>query len=325
MKRLILVLVCLPAVAVMGQDVKKDTTRNDGGLQLINNTEPPIEVIIPVINPKSILVEEVKSQMSRGLKAGFQINIPEVTPDQVEKDLQNDIRNKTKSKVVKTNNEFALQGTVLSAISDKPLNVYVLLTKLDSSTQAIYFFEQDSVFIADSVDRNKANLSKEYVRTFAVNQYKLQTQKRIKAETDKLETLEKELRKQMSQNEEMHLDIKKLESEISNANMDIKANQGAQDIKTKEIYKQKEQVAQIKEKETKKTAEKVLSDMNKENKKLRDELESLNRKIVKHRAEIESIKVKIRNNLEDQYLKKQAISKQRGYVRGIEAMAQSIR
>ena len=95
--------------------------------------------------------------------------------------------------------------------------------------------------------------------------------------------------------------------------------------KTKEIYKQKEQVAQIKEKETKKTAEKVLSDMNKENKKLRDELESLNRKIVKHRAEIESIKVKIRNNLEDQYLKKQAISKQRGYVRGIEAMAQSIR
>jgi predicted nucleic acid-binding Zn-ribbon protein len=128
----------------------------------------------------------------------------------------------------------------------------------------------------------------------------------------------------MSQNESMHSDIKSLESNINNASMDVKANEGAQEIKTKEIYRQKELAASIKEKETKKTAEKVLKDLNKDNKRLRDEHESLNQKIVKYRAEIESIKVNVRTNLQDQYLKNQDVSKQRSYLRGVEAMAGKI-
>ncbi|HNR75069.1 MAG TPA: hypothetical protein PKM03_12620 [Cyclobacteriaceae bacterium] len=308
------------AVLVNGQEIKRDSVS-----QLVNNTELPVEVVIPVINPKSVIVEAVSATMSKGAKPGFQVDIPEVASDQIEKNLQNSIRNKTKSKVVKTNNEFSVQGTLLTAISDKPLDVYALLTKMDSSVRVVFFFEQDSVFIEESVDAHKANLSREYARTFAVNQYKEHTQNRIKAENNKLESQEKELRKLMDQNQGMHTDIKKLEADINNANMDIKVNVGAQDIKIKEIYKQKELITTIKEKETKKTAEKVLADMNKENKKLRDENESLNKKIVKSRAEIESIKEKIRNNLEDQYLKKQAISKQRGYIRGLEAMVDKIR
>lgn len=308
------------AVLVNGQEIKRDSVS-----QLVNNTELPVEVVIPVINPKSVIVEAVSATMSKGAKPGFQVDIPEAASDQIEKNLQNSIRNKTKSKVVKTNNEFSVQGTLLTAISDKPLDVYALLTKMDSSVRVVFFFEQDSVFIEESVDAHKANLSREYARTFAVNQYKEHTQNRIKAENNKLESQEKELRKLMDQNQGMHTDIKKLEADINNANMDIKVNVGAQDIKIKEIYKQKELITTIKEKETKKTAEKVLADMNKENKKLRDENESLNKKIVKSRAEIESIKEKIRNNLEDQYLKKQAISKQRGYIRGLEAMVDKIR
>ncbi|MCE7861916.1 MAG: hypothetical protein DYG99_00085 [Bacteroidetes bacterium CHB5] len=307
-------------VLVNGQEIKRDSVS-----QLINNTELPVEVVIPVINPKSVIVEAVSATMSKGDKPGFQVDIPEVTLEQIEKNLQNSIRNKTKSKVVKANNEYSVQGTLLTAISDKPLDVYALLTKMDSSMRVVFFFEQDSVFIEESVDAHKANLSREYARTFAVNQYKEHTQNRIKAENNKLESQEKELRKLMDQNQGMHTDIKKLEADINNANMDIKVNVGAQDIKIKEIYKQKELITTIKEKETKKTAEKVLADMNKENKKLRDENESLNKKIVKSRAEIESIKEKIRNNLEDQYLKKQAISKQRGYIRGLEAMVDKIR
>lgn len=314
------------AMSASAQDLnKKDSLKNSTSVPLLNNTEPPIEVVIPVILPKQVLVSSVNATMSKGDQPGFQIDIPEVTPDQIEKNLQNDIRNKTKSKVVKTNSEYSIQETLLSTISDKPMNVYVVLTKLDSSTRAVYFFEQDSVFISEQHDANKANLSKEYVRAFGINQYKEQTQARIKSEKSKLSDLEKELSKQMSQNQSMHSDIKGLEANINNANMDIKANQGAQELKTKEIYKQKELISTLKEKETKKTAEKVLSDLNKENKKLRDENESLNRKIVKYRAEIESLNVKIRSNLEDQYLKKQAISKQRAYVRGVEAMAENIR
>lgn len=325
MKNLVLVAVALLFAGVaLGQDVKKDSLKHSVTNQLVNNTESPVEVRIPVINPKPVLVEAVNIAMSRGAKPGFQVDIPEVTPDQIEKDLQNSIRNKTKSKIVKTNNEYSVQGTLLSSISDKPLNVYVTLTKQDSSTRAVYFFEQDSVFIDESVDVNKANLSKEYVRAFGVSQYKNQTQSRIKAENNKLDALDKELRKLMNQNQDMHADIKGLESNISHAGMDIKVNEGAQDLKIKEIYKQKELVATIKEKETKKTAEKVLSDLNKENKKLRDEHESLNKKIVKHRADIESLKVKIRHNQEDQFLKNQAISKQRAYIRGVEAMAEKI-
>ncbi|MBX2964713.1 MAG: hypothetical protein KF845_01115 [Cyclobacteriaceae bacterium] len=311
---------------VTGQDIgKKDSIQNTP-LQLVNNTEPVADVVIPVINPKPLqVVEVVNSAMSKGQQSGFQVDIPEVAPDQVEKNLQNDIRNKTKSKVVKTDNEYSIQETLLSSISDKPLNVYAVLTKLDSSTRVVYFFEQDSVFVSGDADVNKANLCKEYVRTFAINQYKEQTQKRIKDEKSKLDDLEKDLRKLMSQNQSMHADVKKLESGINNINMDIKANEGAQAIKTKEIYTQKEQVAMIKDKETKKTAEKVLDDLNKENKKLRNEHESLNKKIVKNRADIESIKVKIGYNVEDQAVKKKAISQQRAYIRGLETMAEKIK
>lgn len=313
------------ALSASAQNLNKADSIKNATLQLTNNTGPVVEFAIPVITPKPVLVEAVQSSMSKGTNAGFQVEIPEVTPDQIEKNLENDLRNKTKSKVAKNNNEYAIQGTLLTSISDKPLNVYVILTKLDSSTRAVYFFEQDSVFISESVDANKSNLSKEYIRAFALNQYKEQTQTRIKNETNKLEALEKDLKKLMSQNESLHSDIKSLESSINNANMDIKANEGAQELKTKEIYKHKELVATIKEKETKKTAEKVLNDLNKENKKLRSEHESLNQKTVKYRAEIESHKVKIRTNLEDQYLKNQAISKQRAYLRGVQAMAEKIR
>ena len=312
------------AFGATGQNFSKTDSIKNASLQLTNNTGPLVEFAIPTISPKLILVEAVQGTMSKGLKAGFQVEIPEVTPDQIEKNLENDLRHKTKSKVTKNNNEYSIPGTLLSTISDKPLDVYVVLTKLDSSTRAVYFFEQDSTFISEEVDANKANLSKEYIRTFAINQYKEQTQRRIKSESEKLETLEKELKKLMSQNESMHSDIKSLESNINNASMDVKANEGAQEIKTKEIYRQKELAASIKEKETKKTAEKVLKDLNKDNKKLRDEHESLNQKIVKYRAEIESIKVNVRTNLQDQYLKNQDVSKQRSYLRGVEAMAGKI-
>lgn len=315
----------LSASISRGQNVGKKDTLKSTTVQMVNNTDLPVEVFVPVLTPKLITVEAVKSQMSKGLNSGFQVDIPEVTPDQIDKNLQSNIRNKTKSKVSKTNNEYFVQGTVLSSISDKPLDVYVVLTRLDSSTRAVYFFEQDSAFISEEIDVNKTNLSKEYVRSFATSQYKEQTQNRIKGEKEKLGVLEKDLKKLMTQNQEMHSDIKGLESSINNTNMDIKANQDAQEIKTKEIAKQKELVGSIKEKEAKKVAEKGLNDLNKENKKLREEYESLNKKTVKYRADIEAIKLKIKVNMEDQYLKNQALTKQRGYIRGIEAMAEKIR
>jgi hypothetical protein len=117
----------------------------------------------------------------------------------------------------------------------------------------------------------------------------------------------------------MHADIKDNEAAVLNAEVDIKANGRQQEVKDEEILQRKSVVSAASDKETKKIENKKLNDLEREKDKFRNEINSLNRKIVKSRANIEDLEDEIEVNLQEQELVKDKITSQRSLVKGFEA------
>jgi chromosome segregation ATPase len=243
--------------------------------------------------------------------------------EDIQRDLEKRIKNKTKSKFVKTGSETSIENTVIKEIGDDPVNVYVQVTSLDSGARVTAFIEDQNKFIGE--DNDKYNLMSSFIRDFGAKAYHEKVEGHIKSENKILSDLEGDLNKLRKQNEKMHSDISENESTITNSEVDIKSNAKQQELKDDEIIKQKSVVNSTTDKDAKKLENKKLHDLEKEKDKFRNEVSSLHKKIVKSRSGIETLEHEIKLNLQEQDLLEDKITKQRGFVKGLEGKLEKIK
>jgi hypothetical protein len=313
----------LSFLRVTAQD-SPDSAQVQKEVQRVNNPTPVEKMIIPTLKPKDVTVTPVVQAMSKGDQPGIMLDIPEVTVDDIQRDLEKSIKSKTKSKFVKVGNETSIQETIIKEISENPLNVFVLTTPLDSGARIITFMAEGETFI-DEASGSKYDKMKTFVRDFGISAYREAVANQIRSEEKVLKDLEGDLDKLKKENEKLHADIKDNETTILNSEVDIKANARQQEAKDEEIIQQKKLVSSIKDKDLRKEENKKVNSLEKEKDDLRDALGSLNRKIIKSRANIEELEDKVKVNLQEQDLMKKKVVDQRALLKGLEAKLDSIK
>ena len=327
--KILKLLACGCLVLVTQTTVAQELSRTDsanlshqksGTIQRVNNTNtsPTKEFVVPVINPKPVVAKAIQSVMSKGENPGLQVDIPEVMPEDLQRAFEDAIRNKTKSKLIKVGEELSVQETIIEDISDFPMNVYAMIVKLDSGTRIISFFEDKGEFISEPSSPDKFTRAREFLIRFGVKEYTQEVNGQVKAEQRKLDDVESDLKKLIRQNEKIHLSIKENESDIVNAELDIKANLKEQPMKDDEIIKQKSYINSIKDKEQKKDAEKDLKDLKRQKERLREDNVSFNKKIVEARANIEELETQLSQNQQEQKLMHEQVDAQRAWMKAME-------
>jgi hypothetical protein len=69
------------AIADTTAQVKKESKR-------VNNTQPVEDIVVPILEPKPLILTAVDAKMSKGENPGVQMDIPEVVVDDLQRDLE---------------------------------------------------------------------------------------------------------------------------------------------------------------------------------------------------------------------------------------------
>jgi len=285
----------------------------------VNNQEDNRVVEVIDLPVEEILIYTKPEMMSRGQHTAIIINIPEGDFKEVEKGWEKLIKNKTKSKVEKEQDEISIDNTLIEPIYYEPINIYGKITQTEEGITLTSFVEIQNRFINDREDKDKITATREFLREFGVEQYKTGVRIQLEKEEDKLKEFNQNLNKLQRENEKLHKKIKENESNILNTESDIDMNMSDQHRKATELEKQKLYKSSVTgDDEREKEAKKALKDRSKERKKLQGENKDLHKSLAKYRADIEESRRAVQFNLDEQAIEKEAIKKQMVLIRAIE-------
>ena len=198
-------------------------------------------------------LQENERTMSQGSKAGFSMNIDELTTKDAEKlwiDFLKNTNAKTK-KDRKTNEVFADDASV-PAISSNLMDIYATFTERNKQTEIIVWVDLGGAFLArrqhpDKIDAFEQWLS-EFGRRARVRKIELEQEaeelifKDQKKEFDKLIKEEERLKKEITEAEQRINQAKK-ELEVNNANQGNRRQEmERQQMKIQEIEAKKKRV-----------------------------------------------------------------------------------
>jgi hypothetical protein len=279
----------------------------------------------------SIKVEQVKETMSKGENVGFKVMIPQATTENVKRAWIKQLEADTKAEALESGYEITIAGAVAPEISPNPVNIYSMITDIDSTIQILAFFEIDSAFFdpetyPDKLVKDKIlNSITNYLRRFAVEQYKNAVEDELKMEEDKLKDLSKQLSDLENDQEKAEKSIKEEESNISSADDEIKALKAQSTQQGEQVTVKRLANLAITDKEAKKTAEKELKDLEKAKDKTDKDIEKLEKDKVTSKNNIEDHNKTIEESVEQQELLSGQIEEQEAVVVKVEAKLKGIK
>ena len=182
-------------------------------------------ILLPILlkAQEKIEVKNENITLSKGIQPGYVVLIPEAKLESVKKDWMKLIRQNTKSKAMEVGSEISIQGTIINEISDKPISVYSAIVGEYSVIRLVSIFEIDSVFFElnetnNTMENDKIHKSiKDFMRNFAVDQYKNAIKDQVDNEEKKLSSLDNEFEAMDKQVEADRKEIIENEQEIKNA------------------------------------------------------------------------------------------------------------
>ncbi len=282
-----------------------------------NNPDADRIVNIEKLEVGDIVTTTEAKIMSKGEHMAIVVKIPEAEVKHVQKSWKKLIKNKTKSKVQETGDEIWISSTLLKDIHQEAIGVYGKLIQTEKGVTVYAFFEIFGEFITES-DADKISTSKQFLRKFAVSEYKAAVWNQLKGEEKNLKGLKHNLSKLQRENEKLHKSIQTNESNISNTESAIEVNLSDQDRTAEQIKDRKENVYQVKgNEELEKTAKKELKDTEKTLKKLQKKNQTMHKNIAKYKSNIDTARREIQLNLDQQSIENEAIKKQMGMVRSV--------
>jgi hypothetical protein len=281
---------------------------------------------------QEIVVEQIKEKMSKGEQSGFMVVIPQANLDDVNKAWKKQLQQGVKSKAEEVGHEIHIHGALAPEIYPNPIDIYSLLTDVDSSIHLVSFFEIDSnlFFDPDSypdrlVSDKIFNGIQNYLGRFAVDQYKLAVQNELKTEENMLRELDKQMDFLKKEQEKMEKSIKEEEQNITAADDEIKILNSQKEQYLKQIEEKRVSSAYITDKEVQKEAKKELKSLEKERDKIDNKLEKMEKSKVSSKNLIDDHEKAIEKNLEDQQELSQKIEHQELVISQVEQKLNGIK
>jgi hypothetical protein len=278
-----------------------------------------------------IEVKNIKATMSKGMQTCYLVEIPQADLKIVQQNWIKKLQEGTKIKVKVINQELLLAGVVKIELSPDTANIYSLLIQKENRIVLNVFVEFDSVFFEPKEDKTDLasdkidNSIKNYVRSFAVDQYKLAVGNDLEGEQKVLEKMQDDLKKLEKDNENMVKDISSLENDIDKTEREIKEIESNIDLKNKEILDNNVSMATIALEADKKAAQEKQKGLEKEKNKLEKDRSKAKDDISSCKSKIDKNNKGIKDNEEQQEAKKEEIIKQTEVVTQVQAKLDGIK
>jgi hypothetical protein len=286
---------------------------------------------LSVSSQEVIEVKNIKALMSKGTQTCYLVEIPQADLKIVQQNWIKKLQEGTKIKVKVINQELLLPGVVKIELSPDTANIYSLLIQKENRIVLNVFVEFDSVFFEPKEDKTDLandkidNSVKNYVRSFAVDQYKLAVGNDLEGEQKVLETMQDDLKKLEKDNENMVKDISSLENDIDKTEREVKDIESNINLKNKEILENNVSMATIVLEADKKAAQEKQKGLEKEKNKLEKERSKAKDDISSCKSKIDKNNKDIKDNEEQQEAKKEEITSQTEVVSKVQTKLDGIK
>lgn len=281
---------------------------------------------------EKIEVTTTQALMSKGPQTCYVVAIPQADLDIVQKNWIKKLQEGIKIKVKTVNQELVLNQVVKSEISNDTLNIYSLIIQREENRVIMnVFFETGGVFFGPKEDKKDLGSDKtdnnirNYLRAFAVDQYKLAVSNELEGEQKKLETLEDDLKKLVKEEESLGKDNSSLENDIDKTDREIQQIEANIEVKNKAIVENNTSILSITGEEDKKAAQEKQKELEKERNKLEKERSRAKDDISSFKSKIEKNNKNIEEGKKLQEDKKEEISKQTEVVKAVQAKLDGIK
>jgi hypothetical protein len=287
--------------------------------------------VMNALAQETIEVKNIKALMSKGTQTCYLVEIPQADLDEVQQNWIKKLQSGGKIKVKVVNQELLLPGVVKNEITLDTINIYSLLIQKENRIALNVFVEIDSVFFEPKEDKTDLpsdkidNSIKNYVRTFAVDQYKLAVAGDLEGEQKVLETMQDDLKKLVKENDNLNKDISSQENDIDKTEREIKEIEATIDQKNKDILQNNVSMATISLEADKKAAQEKQKGLEKERNKLEKDRSKAKDDISSCKSKIDKDNKNIKDNEEQQEAKKEEITKQTEVVSQVQAKLDGIK
>lgn len=281
---------------------------------------------------EKIDVTNTQALMSKGPQTCYVVTIPQADLDIVQKNWIKKLQEGIKNKVKTVNQELMLNQVVKSELSNDTMNIYSLIIQREENRVIMnVFFEIKGVFFGPKEDKKDLvsdktdNNIKNYLRAFAVDQYKIAVTNEMEGEQKKLETLENDLKKLEKEEEGMTKDNSSFENDIDKTDREIKQIEANIDLKNKAILDNNTSILAITGEEDKKAAQEKQKELEKERNKLEKDRSNAKDDISSYKSKIEKNNKNIEEGKKLQEDKKEEIEKQTEVVKEVQVKLDGIK
>lgn len=252
------------------------------------------------LSQEVIEVKNTQAQMSKGTQPCYVVEIPQADLKTVQQNWIKKLQEGNKIKIKEVGQELVLAGVVKIEFTKDTANFYSLLIQKDSLISLNVFVEIDSVFFSPKEDKTDLasdkidNSIRNYMRSFAVEQYKLAVTDELEVEQKILETMQNDLENLEKDEEDMIKDNSSLENDIDKTEREVKDIESNIDLKDMEILNHNTSMIAITSETEKKVAKDKQKELEKEKNKMekdrsnaKDDISSYKSKIEKNNKDIE--------------------------------------
>lgn len=278
-----------------------------------------------------IEVTMATAKMSEGHQPSYYVEIPGAVLKTTQQNWVKKLQENIKVKATEANHEWVLANVVKSELTKDTISVYTVFIEKDNRVRMNVFVKTDSVFFSPVDDKSDLasdkidNNIKNYIRNFAVSQYKLATGLQLETEQKLLKSLEGELNKLVKENDNLKKEISSLENDIEKTERSISGMDQQIDLKQQESMTHKTFMQGILTDEDKKAALEKDKNLAKEKDKLEKDRSKAKKDISNMESKIEKNKKAIKDNETLQEEKQAEIDAQKLVVTQVQAVVNAIK
>jgi hypothetical protein len=284
-----------------------------------------------VLSQVAIEVKNEKAQMSKGMQNSYTVLIPQAILKTVQQNWTKKLQESTKVKVTEAGQELQFLKAVKPALTNDTVSIYSFIIQKDSMISLSVFVEIDTVFFSPKEDKTDLatdkidNNIKNYIRAFAVEQYRLAVGDELEAEQKILKTKENELEKLEKEQSNLEKDNSSLENDIDDKEREIKEIEGNIDLKSKELLTHNASMLTLATEPEKKAAKEKQKEIEKEKSQLEKSRSKAKDDVSDYKSSIEKNNKAIEQCQEDQETKKMEIEAQTKVVSDVQTKLNGIK
>ena len=286
---------------------------------------------LTAFSQESIDVTNIQALMSKGTYTCYMVEIPQADLNTVQQNWIKKLQAGGKVKVKEINQELVLSGVVKNELTSDTVNIYSLLIQKEEKIALNVFVEIDSVFFSPKDDKTDLasdkidNGIKNYVRSFAVEQYKLAVASELEGEQKVLKTMENDLEKLEKDEENMTKEISSLENDIEETEREISDIEKNIELKNQEILTHNASMITITGEVEKKAAKEKQKELEKEKNQLEKSRSKAKDDISSYKSDIEKNNEDILESQKLQEEKTEEIAKQNEVITQVQAKLDGIK